>query len=217
MVRLDHLRQVASLDRSVVVIIDVQNDFCSPEGACYRRGGSVAPVQSMLPTLAHFLDDVRSRSGRIIFVRHEQPEAATLMPAIRRRDQLLFGGDGFPLHGSWGADFCPPICPLPDEPVIVKHCYSAFSAPELVDALQRSGIETLILSGVFTNVCVETTAGDTDARGYGVVVVADCVASDTPKLHRAVLANIGTYFGWVCSANELIASWQQPAGQAEAS
>ncbi len=203
---ISQLREVATLDRSLTLVIDAQNDFCSQQGALYQGGGSAQPVQRMLPALAAFLDDVRRRRGRVAFCRHEC-DPAGLGPITRQRDRLLFGSAGFPLPGSWGAEIVASISPLPHEPVFIKNHYSIFTSPAFLDFIQRDNIETLILVGVLTNVCVQAAAWETDARGYHVVLVEDCVASNDAEQHRAALENVRRYLGWVCSAGALIASW----------
>jgi ureidoacrylate peracid hydrolase len=195
------------LERSLVLVIDVQNDFASPQGAFNQSGGSARPVQRMLPRLAAFLDEARRRRAAIAFFRHEY-DVAGLAPITYNRDRLKYGPPpGYPLPGSWGADFCPPIAPLPGEPVFVKNHYSIFSSATFRDFVQRAGIETLILTGLFTNVCVQAAAWASDSYGYYAVLLQDCVASSDAGLHRAALANISQFLGWVCPAGQLLASW----------
>jgi len=203
------LKQIATLDDCVVVVIDVQNDFCAAGGALARQGCNLESINEMLPNLARFLDRVRQLGGKIIFTQHSY-DPTRMSPTIVERDRLLFGGTGFPTPGSWGEAFCAPVQPHENEPVIVKHRYNAFSNPEFAELLNNYETRTLLLTGVLTNVCVETTARATDARDYYPIIIEDCVASDSPELHRVALKNLQSYFAWVCSSAELLALWTNP-------
>ena len=209
----DSLKQVASLNDCVIVVIDVQNDFCAAGGALHRLGSSLESIAEMLPTLAQFLDEVRRLGGKIIFTQHRY-DPAQMSPTMVKRDRLLFehdrqlvGDGGFPVPGSWGEEFYALIQPKPNEPVVVKHRYNTFSSPKFTELLNQYKTKTLILTGLLTNVCVETTARATDATDYYLIVVEDCVASDSPELHRLSLTNLRRYFGWVYRSDELLALW----------
>jgi nicotinamidase-related amidase len=204
--REEALRYVASLDRCAVLVVDVQNDFCAPGGAFDREGRDLHDIGRMLPVLAAFLQGARQAGAKILYVRHMY-EPARLTPFKQQRDRQLFGDLGYPLAGTWGAELCPEVTPQAGEPVLTKPQYSAFSNPILERVLTEFKIQSLILTGVLTNVCVETTLRDADTRDYYSVVVSDCVASDSPELHRATLANVEGYFGWVCTSHELLNLW----------
>jgi ureidoacrylate peracid hydrolase len=204
----DAVAQIAAIQGCAVVVIDVQNDFCSAGGAFHRQGRNLEGIRLMLPTLAAFLDAARRSGVRILFVQHEyRPEQLTSF--MQTRDRLLFGGEAFPLPGTWGAELRPEVTPRPGEPIVVKHWYSAFSNPRFGQLLGEHSVRTLVFTGVLTNVCVETTLRDADTRDYYSVVVSDCVASDSPELHRATLENVAGYFGWVCSSRELLSLWAE--------
>jgi ureidoacrylate peracid hydrolase len=165
----------------------------------------------MLPVLASLLRGARRAGVRIVYVRHEhQPDRLT--PFIGHRDRLLFGFGSYPAAGTWGAEICSEVSPAPGEAQLTKTLYSAFSNPEMERFLAAHKVETLVVTGVLTNVCVETTLRDADTRDCYSVVVSDCVASDSPELHRATLANVEGYFGWVCTSHELLDLWSGRKG-----
>ncbi len=202
------LDRVAVVERCAVAVIDVQNDFCSVGGAFHREGRNLQAIRALLPTLAAFLDESRRLGVAILFLQHQfSPEQLT--PFMRARDRLLFGGEGYPVPGSWGEQICSQVSPLEGEPALTKHWYSAFSNPEFEKELSRRGVQTLVLTGVLTNVCVETTLREADRKDYYTILVSDCVASDAPELHRATLENVEGYFGLVCSSTELLAHWSE--------
>jgi len=198
---------IVGADNCVVAVIDVQNDFCAAGGAFAQEGSDVTRISEMLPRLQHFLEASRKLDVRIVFVRYEY-DSACLSEVVAMRDRIL-GGSRVPCcqPGSWGAEFCSPIEPRSGEPVFTKRYYSAFSSNRFVKFLRQTGIQTLVLTGVLTNVCVETTARDAELWGFYAILVEDCVASDSLTLHEAALANLKTYFGWSCRQEDLVRLW----------
>jgi nicotinamidase-related amidase len=117
------------------------------------------------------------------------------------------------LPGSWGQQFVDDIVPRPDEPVVTKHRFSAFVDTGLDLMLRARGIKTVILAGVTTNCCVESTAREVAMRDFYLVVAEDCVAvkDRLRSLHDASLASMRLYFGQVRPAAELIETWEAAA------
>jgi ureidoacrylate peracid hydrolase len=113
-------------------------------------------------------------------------------------------------EGSWGAEFYDGITPLPHERVVVKHRYSAFINTDLNTVLKARDIQSVLVTGVATNVCVETTARDAYMFDYYVTLVEDCVAGYEAALHNSTLENIRRHFGLVASSEEILKTWQQP-------
>ena len=104
------------------------------------------------------------------------------------------------IRGEAGHDIIKELYPLPTEPVIDKPGKGAFYATELGDILQKYGIANLLVCGVTTEVCVNTTVREANDRGYRCVVLADCCASYFPEFHEMGLKMIkaqGGIFGWV--------------------
>ena len=199
---------IAGGGKCAVIVIDVQNDFCAAGGAFAQEGSDVTRIREMLPRLQHFLEASRKLDVRIVFVRYEY-DSASVSEVVATRDRLL-GGSRVPCcrPGSWGAEFCSPVEPRSGEPVFTKRYYSAFSSNRFVKFLRQTGIQTLVLTGVLTNVCVETTARDAELWGFYTIVVDDCVASDSLTLHEAALVNLATYFGWACRGEDLVRQWR---------
>jgi len=81
------------------------------------------------------------------------------------------------------------------------------SSDDFVRFLRQTGVNTLVLTGVLTNVCVETTARDAELWGFYAIIVEDCVASDSLTLHEAALANLKAYFGWIYRGEDLVRLW----------
>ena len=191
--------------RTALLVIDVQNDFCDPRGATALSGKSVAPCVTMVPRLARFLDEARRMGVRAIFVQMQQT-ASTDSPA------WLYGvGEGRRIEkcaaGTWGADFYV-VAPVAGEPVVIKHRYSAFINTDLNTVLKARNIQSVLVCGVATNVCVETTARDAYMYDYYVTMIEDCSAAYEAKLHLGTLDNMRRHFGLVASSKDVIEAWQ---------
>jgi ureidoacrylate peracid hydrolase len=110
-------------------------------------------------------------------------------------------------EGSWGAEFYEGISPLPSERVVIKHRYSAFINTDLNTVLKARGIQSVLVCGVASNVCVETTARDGYMYDYYVTMIDDCSAAYDARLHMGTLENIRRHFGLVASSHQIIETW----------
>ncbi len=209
---------------TALVIIDMQRDFLEPGGFGETLGNdvsllqsAVAPCQSVLQAArAHGLLVVHTREGHL-------PDLSDAPPAkIARGAPSLRIGDPGPMgrilvRGEAGHDIVPALYPAAGEIVIDKPGKGAFYATELGDILRQRGIDTLLVCGVTTEVCVNTTVREANDRGYRCIVLDDCCASYFPQFHDIGLQMIkaqGGIFGWVSNAeavlNALAATSLQP-------
>ena len=201
------LDQLVDLRTSAIIVIDMQNDFCDAKGAGAKYGADVSTIQDMIPRMQSFFDGARTLGAQLIFVQciHEPSTDS---------DTWLFRHGGVPRphcrKGTWGADFCG-VAPQGTEPIVIKHRYSAFIGTRFESALKTLGIRTLIMTGVGTNVCVESTARDGFMLDYNIVFLSDCTATASPGAHEATLQNIGSFFGTVVTSDEVLAVWRSKA------
>ncbi|MNO21558.1 Peroxyureidoacrylate/ureidoacrylate amidohydrolase RutB [compost metagenome] len=189
--------------RSAVLVVDVQNDYCHPDGAMARVGNDVGGVSGMMPNLHRLLEAARQYKVPIMFIQtfHEE---ATDSEAWKTRSS---GKSAEVCRvGSWGANFFE-VAPEPEEIVINKHRYSAFINTRLDSVLRSQKIETLIITGVSTNVCVESTARDAFMLDYHVVLLHDACASYSRQAHEMTIENIAGYFGEVTDAGNVVSLW----------
>jgi ureidoacrylate peracid hydrolase len=198
------LAQLVDMRSSAIIVIDMQNDFCDPKGACAKYGLDVSLTQDMIPRMQRFFARARDLGAQLIFVQciHESSTDS---------ETWLFRHGGVPRplcrKGTWGADFCG-VAPQGTEPVVIKHRYSAFIGTRLESVLKTLGIRTLIMTGVGTNVCVESTARDGFMLDYNVVFLSDCTATGTLEAHEATLSNMRNHFGTVATSDEVLAAWR---------
>lgn len=193
-----------------LLVIDVQNDFCHERGAFGRMGTPMGPIQAAVSYLEGFIGGVRRARVPVIFVRTEHGAWTNSASWLTRR--ITVGGKrALPCaEGSWGAEFYR-VEPRPEDRVVVKHRYSAFAATELDLVLRSRGVTHLLLAGVATNVCVESTARDGFMRDYNVILVEDCCAAASADEHQGTLVNMRKYFGEVRSSSELLGALNREA------
>lgn len=198
---------------SALIVVDVQNDFVSLQGAFGHWGEDMTMIQEMVPKLKELIEEARAARVPIIYFKNTS-SAWTNSEVHKERIAEVRGkgGQEITIEGTWGAEFYEGICPREDERVVVKHRYSGFIDTDLDLILRSLGIKTLIMTGVATNVCVESTARDGFMKDFRIVFVKDCSATTEQKLHEGTLENIERYFGTVVSAKEIISIWSGLAG-----
>ena len=199
-----------------LVIIDMQRDFLEPGGFGAVLGNDVSLLRRTIAPTRRLLDAARVSGLTVIHTREgHRPDLADLSPAKKARGRLVAGiGDPGPMgrilvRGEPGHDIIPELYPLPGEPVVDKPGKGAFHATDLDAMLKNRGIAQLIVCGVTTEVCVNTTVREANDRGYECVVVADCVGSYFPEFQEFGLRMIkaqGGIFGWVASSDAVIAA-----------
>ena len=113
------------------------------------------------------------------------------------------------LPNSWGAQFYQ-VEPTTADCIVTKHRYSAFTGTDLNLILRSKGIETILVSGVVTNICVETTARDAFNLDYDVILVEDCCGAYFSDEHTSTLNNIRKYFGLVADSRTLVRIMEKP-------
>jgi ureidoacrylate peracid hydrolase len=202
---LDTLEAKVDPKSAALLVIDVQNDFCHSDGWMARSGGNVAAIQAMVPRIDSFIEQARSVGIRIVFIQAQYDTIYASRP-IRER-QRRRGESGLLCQtGSWGFELYR-LERRPEDIVVLKHRYSAFIRTDLEIVLNQMGVESLILTGVVTNGCVESTARDGFMLDYYVVLVSDCCATYDQALHNATLVNVERLFGVVHTASEVVAAW----------
>jgi ureidoacrylate peracid hydrolase len=180
---------------AALLVVDVQNDFVADGGFFDQVGADVKTIQRAIPPLAQLVDRAREAGVLVVFIQAIY-DPQYLSAPMRERDLRV--GRRMPrcLTGSWGADFHV-IAPRPNEPVVIKHRYSAFANSELDDLLKRRGIRSLLLTGVATDTCVESTGRDAYFIDYYVTLVADCCAGAAERDHLIALERFERDYGAV--------------------
>ena len=193
----EKLAVIAAPRRSALVVIDMQNDFCEP--------ADFPDSVPMLPRLERLIAEARRSGVRVIFTRVTHDETTDSAVWLTRRAP---GRKDIVRAGTPGADYHPGFQPQPGDLDIEKHRYSAFIGTPLEMNLRALNVETLLMTGIATNVCVESTLRDAFQRDFHVVLVDDCCAAASSALHQGTVENVRRQFGGlIASSGDLIESW----------
>jgi nicotinamidase-related amidase len=204
------------LDRSALIIIDMQRDFLEPGGFGAALGNDVSRLRAAVGPCAQVLAAARSTSLLVIHTREgHRPDLTDAPPLkVERGDPAMRIGAPGPMgrilvRGEPGHDIIPKLYPIAGEPVIDKPGKGAFYQTDLELLLRNRAIDTLLVCGVTTEVCVNTTVREANDRGLRCIVLADCCASYFPEFHDMGLKMIkaqGGIFGSVSSSAPVIAA-----------
>jgi biuret amidohydrolase len=202
------------LNRTAVVVIDMQRDFLEPGGFGEALGNDVSRLSVAIGPIRALLDAARKRGLFVIHTRegHRSDMSDAPKAKVERGAPSLRIGDSGPMgriliRGEPGHDIVKELYPKDGEPVIDKPGKGAFFATDLHALLQNRGIENLVVCGVTTEVCVHTTVREANDRGYRCIVPGDCCGSYFPEFHEMGLKMIkaqGGIFGWVSDSARVV-------------
>ncbi|MFM7425433.1 MAG: cysteine hydrolase family protein [Elainella sp.] len=199
-----------------LVIIDMQRDFLEPGGFGAALGNDVTRLQAIIPQLQVLLETCRSLRLPIIHTLEcHQPDLSDCPPAKlkRGRGSLTIGDPGpmgrILIAGESGNAIIPELQPLPQETVIPKPGKGAFYKTPLASVLQVQGVTHLLITGVTTEVCVQTTMREANDRGYECLLIEDCTESYFPQFKQATLEMVraqDAIVGWTASSTAVISA-----------
>ena len=210
--------------RTALVIIDMQRDFMEPGGFGETLGNDVSLLSVAVKPIDSVLKAARGMGMLVVHTREGHlPDLSDAPPAkVERGAPSLRIGDPGPMgriliRGEAGHDIIPELYPVEGEVVIDKPGKGAFYATGLGDILKKHGIENLLVCGVTTEVCVNTTVREANDRGYRCVVLADGCASYFPEFHAMGLRMIkaqGGIFGWVSDSAAVLKAMKSETSHA---
>ena len=199
---------------TALVMIDFQRDFVYPGGFGESLGNDTSLLLKALPAAERVLKACRAAGLFIMHTREGHRADLSDLPAAkyeRGRPKIHIGDEGpmgrLLVRGEHGHDIVPELYPMPGEVVVDKPGKGAFCATHLDLILHNRGIKSLIVCGVTTEVCVNTTVREANDRGYECVVLSDCVGSYFPEFQRVALEMIkaqGGIFGWVSDSTRAL-------------
>jgi nicotinamidase-related amidase len=200
--------------RPALVVIDMQRDFLEPGGFGAALGNDVSRLRAIVPTVARLLDAFRAAGLPIIHTKEcHRPDLSDCPPAKwHRGTSALRIGDRGPMgrilvEGEPGNDFIPELFPAPGEVVLPKPGKGAFHATPLQAILEDLGATSLVVTGVTTEVCVQTTLREANDRGHDCLLVEDGTESYFPEFKAATLAMVraqGGIVGWTGLAIDIL-------------
>jgi biuret amidohydrolase len=202
------------LAKTALLIIDMQRDFLEPGGFGAALGNDVSRLQAAVAPCRDVL--AAARHAGILVIHTREGHRADLSDApplkVERGDPAMRIGAPGPMgriliRGEPGHDIIPELYPIAGEPVIDKPGKGAFYQTDMELMLRNRSIETLLVCGVTTEVCVNTTVREANDRGFRCIVLSDCCASYFPAFHDAGLAMIkaqGGIFGSVAPSGQVV-------------
>ena len=210
---------MVELDHVALIIIDMQRDFLEPGGFGEALGNNVALLKAAVPPLRSVLEPHAKPKMLVIHTRegHRPDLSDAPRHKVERGEPAMRIGAPGPMgrilvRGEPGHDIIPELYPAPGEPVIDKPGKGAFYQTDLELMLKNREIDTLLVCGVTTEVCVNTTVREANDRGFRCIVIGDCCASYFPEFHAAGLAMIkaqGGIFGWVTASRSVLRRWNR--------
>ncbi len=206
------LEERAQPEHTALLVIDMQNDYCSPGGASARIGCNLSSIRAIVPRVRALIAAARCVQIPVVFTKFtiEPGSAGSSGPDLLRRGPIA-ASNGATVKGTWGHDLVPELPYRQDEDLAVeKPRWSAFIGTDLDSFLRARGIKTVAVAGVLTQGCVESTVRDAVAYDYYVAVAQDCVASTDRGAHVIGLWSMTRFLGYseaVTDSDRLLGIW----------
>ena len=201
-------------DRVALLCIDFQRDFVEPGGFGESLGNDVSRLRTAIAPTQAVLAEFRRRGWPVIHTREgHRADLGDLFPAKRDRGNpsLRIGEQGpmgrLLVRGSAGHDIIPELAPIDGEVVLDKPGKGSFYATDLETILRAKDIAQLVVTGVTTEVCVQSTVREANDRGFESLILSDCTGSYFPEFHASALemfAAQGAIIGWVGTSTQLL-------------
>ncbi len=208
-VQADGKRVTLDLARTAIIVVDMQNDFCHPDGWLAHFGVDVAPVRAPIVPLQLLLPALRSHDVPVIWVNWgNRPDKLNLSPALLHvykpsgagvglGDTLPGSGAKVLERGSWSAAIVDELVAAPSDIHVAKYRMSGFQDTELDSILRNLGVTTLMFAGINADQCVLCTLQDANFRGYDCLLLEDCAATTSPDYClAATIYNVRQCFGF---------------------
>jgi ureidoacrylate peracid hydrolase len=211
-----------TIAETALIVVDMQNAYCSKGGYIDLVGFDVSGAPPVIEETARLVAACRAAGIPVIYLQNgfspdlrEAPEGA---PVWHKSNALKFmrANEAYAgkliTHGSWDHEIVPELTPAPGEIVVGKARYSGFAGTNLEQILAARRIRTLLVCGVATNVCVESTIRDAYHREFHPVMVTDATMAAGPGAQAATEFNVAQFFGWLTTGAELRAALMTNAG-----
>ena len=203
--------------RTAIIVVDMQNDFCHPDGWLAHIGVDIAPARTPIEPLNHLLPVLREAEVPVLWVNWgNRPDRMNLSPALLHvynptgagvglGDPLPKSGEPVLEAGSWAAAIVDDLETDPVDIHVAKHRMSGFPDTPLASILRNLSVDTLLFAGVNLDQCVMCTLQDANFLGFDCLLVEDCCATTSPRFCReATLYNVRQCFGFVTDGPSLI-------------
>lgn len=202
--RVTELADQISPPHTALLMLDMQNDFIHDEGIFVREWGKTNRwIKQIIPSCRKLLAAARQADVAVVHLRVVNDLLRN--PASWHN---FWGSPSCTLEGTWGAEFVDELKPSEDEVVVTKYTYDGFVDTALDSILKKTGIKTLVMAGIDSDVCVRDTAAHGFALGYTPVFPEDALAADNPTAHAGAMQSFAEHYGKVVSTAEIAAVWR---------
>jgi nicotinamidase-related amidase len=214
------LAELVDPSSTALLVIDMQNDFCSEGGSAHLAGADLSMYRQIIPRIANFAEGCRHVGVPVVHARiHTLSGRRSDSPAwirMRLRANKNYNPENngaweFAVPGTWGARFVTELQPKPLDLMVTKYRSSAFHNTNLDLLLRSNGIRSVMVAGCTTEGCVESTVRDLSFYDYFGIVVSDCVGSDVWELHEASMLVMSAYRADTATSSEIENAWRNPA------
>ena len=194
---------------TALLVVDIQNDFVHPAGWAGRRGPLPDGFSSAIGRINALVEGARAAGSPIAYVRTLHGPDHDLPNYRARYAARGMSGDILCLAGTWGADFDGRLqAPRPGDLLVTKSSYDAFARTPLEAQLRAAGVETVVVCGVVTNLCVQTTLQHAFSLGFFTILAEDACAAATPAEHDGAVDLCRRFFGPAVGAQLLLDAWR---------
>ena len=201
-----------SLDKTALIVIDMQNGFCSEQGSINAIGLPASRLRASIAPCARLISSARHAQLPVFYTRYMFRSdyldgglmAHELMPDLKSGKTLI--------SGTWDTEVIDELAPIDGDFIIDKNRPSSFFGTNLDASLKNLGVENLVVCGVTTNCCVETTVRDASQRDYRTFVVKDAVAEYEDDRHEIALKSMDMLFAYLVTTAEVEGAWQSLPG-----
>lgn len=197
-----NLKHKIAPERSALIVIDMQKDYCAEGGAFHRMGYDIEPAKALAVKLNNFLNQARKVLKSVVHFKMTKIDFLGSPAALEQYKRLGINRQYDPAFSEFYE-----VVPKEGEVVIPKYRHSAFVSTYFDQFLRIRQIETLILTGLATNVCIESTARDGFARDYHIVIPEDLTEGTSPEAKKWSLNNINSFFGEIVQSQDLLKCW----------
>jgi ureidoacrylate peracid hydrolase len=203
--------------RCAVVVVDLQNDFCAPDGALGRTGMAIEPLHAVIDHVNQLTRTLRVLGAKVVFLRSVYTDANGRFraPAMAAQAHRRWNGRGlmvpFLREGHRGSELHPEVETHTGDTIVRKHSYDGFFRSRLGPVLRAASARHVIVAGITTDICVLFTSQEAFQRGYDVLIAQDCVAAYDAARHRAALHVLSHAIARVAPCHEILAAAQATA------
>ena len=195
-------------ENTVLIVVDMQNGFCHPEGSFAKLGLDVTMTNAAIAGCTRLVESARGAAVPIVFTRYVYRSDYRDGGILIQQLMPILAEVGSLAAGSWDAELVDQLQPHQQDFVIDKNRYSAFYGTGLEPILTSIGADSVVVCGVTTNMCVETTARDAMQRDLRTFVVRDATGELDSERHEFALATLGFGFGRIVGVDQVRDAWR---------